>query len=463
MTVTTNDTSWQQLRGRLQDAFLAGMPAQVPRMAWNAEQIFTAQSERLRKLLSHATRHSPFHRRRLAGINVDRVTPTDLRSLPVMTKADMMGALDDVFTDRRLTRSLAEEAIAATANQPVPILGEYLALASGGNSGQRGVFVYDCAALAQYYLLLARPLLAQLDRLGGPPPGGLPIAMVAAASPVHATGLAAAFAGAEMPLRILPAPVTLPVREIVTRLNNIQAPALTGYPTMLARLATEQACGRLHITPQAVTTTGETLRPEIRAAIGDAFHAPVMDNFGCTEGLVGASPPGESDLVFYSDLCIIELVDANNRPVPTGEASAKVLLTNLYNLTQPLIRYELTDIFVRQPTAPGQGHLRARVRGRSSEMLHYAGIDVHPFVLESVLIESPQVQDYQLRQTPHGIDVDAIATAEPDAQALSGRLTRALTRAGLEQPDVRLRLVDHLHRHPQTGKLRRLIPLDPVT
>jgi phenylacetate-CoA ligase len=376
-----------------------------------------------------------------------------------MTKAEMMAALEQVFTDQRLTREHVERALAATGTQPVPILDQYVALATGGSSGQRGVVVYDPAGMTGYALSLARPLLARLRGLGGPPPGGLPIAMVAAASAVHATGLGPAFAGADLPFRFLPVPVTLPLAEIVERLNALQAPVVYGYSSMLARLAVEQRAGRLRIAPLAVTATGETLLPETRAAITEAFRAPVVDNFGSTEGLVGSSAPGDSVLVFNTDLCIVELVDADNRPVPAGVPSARVLLTNLYNLAQPLIRYELTDSFVRQPEAPDHGHLRAHVHGRADEMLHYQGLDLHPHVVRSVMVTSPQILDYQVRQTPHGIQVDAIAAGTADTQALCGRLAEALARAGLSQPHVSIRIVDDLPRHQQTGKLRRFIPL----
>jgi phenylacetate-coenzyme A ligase PaaK-like adenylate-forming protein len=53
--------------------------------------------------------------------------------------------------------------------------------------------------------------------------------------------------------------------------------------------------------------------------------------------------------------------------VPDGTPSAKVLLTNLYNHSQPLIRYELTDQFTRHPADPGSGYLRATVEGRADE------------------------------------------------------------------------------------------------
>jgi hypothetical protein len=145
-------TSWQRLRAELQTALLAGIPEHLQRLAWSAEQLQAAQRDGLRRLLGHAVQHAPFHRRRLAGIDVDRLEPADLSSLPVMTKADMMAALEEVFTDRRLTRELVEVALAATGTQPVPILDQYVALATGGSSGQRGVVVYDPAGTTGYEL-----------------------------------------------------------------------------------------------------------------------------------------------------------------------------------------------------------------------------------------------------------------------------------------------------------------------
>ena len=60
--------------------------------------------------------------------------------------------------------------------------------------------------------------------------------------------------------------------------------------------------------------------------------------------------------------------------VPAGAPSAKVLVTNLYNHVQPLIRYELTDTFIRQPKAAEHGYLRARVQGRNDDVLHYGAV-----------------------------------------------------------------------------------------
>jgi len=374
----------------------------------------------------------------------------------------MMEHLDDVFTDRTLTLGAAERALAATGSEPVLIDERWLVMASGGGSGRRGVFVLDRDALVDFVGCLCRSLVARLRAQGGAPPGGIPIAFVAAASAIHATGAAVALvAGGCLPFRFAGVPVTLALDEIVARLDALDAPLLYGYPTMIARLADEKRAGRLGIAPRVVTVTSETLTPALRSSIAGAFKAPIVDVFGSTEGLVGTTPPDDPVHVFNTDSCIVELVDHDNRPVPDGATSDKVLVTNLFNRVQPLIRYELTDRFTRQPSAAEHGHLRATVEGRADSVLHYAGVDVHPHVLHSVLLGVPAVLDHQIRQTPAGVEIVVVAHGEIDAAAVRRELSRALAAAGLADPDVQLRLAPALERDVHTGKVRRVVPLAP--
>jgi phenylacetate-coenzyme A ligase PaaK-like adenylate-forming protein len=209
-----------------------------------------------------------------------------------------------------------------------------------------------------------------------------------------------------------------------------------------------------------IISTSETLVPEASAAITAAFGAPVVNSFASTEGLMGSSAPGGDVLMFNSDMCIIELVDAGNRPVGPGVPSAKVLVTNLYNLAQPLIRYELADSFVLEPSAGGPGHLLARARGRADEVFHYPAGDLHPHVIRSVMLRSPEVADYQVRQTRTGIEADIIAASGgASTEALRRQLADALAHGGLGQPDVTVRIAGDLPRCAGSGKLRRFIPL----
>jgi phenylacetate-coenzyme A ligase PaaK-like adenylate-forming protein len=168
----------------------------------------------------------------------------------------------------------------------------------------------------------------------------------------------------------------------------------------------------------------------VRARVEAAFGVGVTDQFGSTEGVIGVSAPGDPAMVLASDLAIVELVDDGNQPVPPGTPSAKALVTNLVNLTQPLIRYELTDRFVRQPDADDHGHLRVTVEGRADDLLRYGELVIHPLGIRSALVSTPEVVEYQVRQTPNGIDVAVIAADELDERSLSGRLAVALRRPG---------------------------------
>jgi phenylacetate-coenzyme A ligase PaaK-like adenylate-forming protein len=429
------------LRSALQEGLVASYPELIARTRWDRARIVAHQRERLRSLLRDAIASSPFHARRLRGIDPDDVDPTDLSALPVMTKAQMMEELDEVFTDRRLTRADVEGALAATGDEPLPVLDRYIAFSTGGSSGVRGVFVYDVPAAMGFIGPLSRGLVARIDAMGGPPPGGLAIPLVGARSAVHPTGAAPALtAGGTLPYRYVGVPVGDPVDVIAAHLEELRPAMLFGYPSMLARLAR----AGVRIEPAAVTTSSETLTPDLRAAISEGFGAPIVDVYATTEGLSGMSMPDDDVIALSEDTCIVEVLED------------RVLLTNLENRVQPLIRYELTDRF---SVVSDEGLLRVRVEGRTGDVLRWGEVVVHPLPVRSELVRTPEVHDYQVRQTPAGLDVDVLAPGGVDVEGLRARLARALAAAGLPRPAVTVRAVADLARDPDTGKLARFVAL----
>ena len=238
--------AFDDLRGRIQTDIFAGLPAHFRRLGWASEQLRDWQRDRLRRVLAGAVRHSAFHARRLRGVDAARFELADLPSLPVMTKTQMMDHFDELISDRRLTREAAEGALAATRAEPWPLPGSYLCMATGGSSGQRGIFAYDPPGVAEFVSLIFRARLAALGVTTAAGPLRVPevtFAMVGASSAVHGTVfIPSMLAGS--PIRFANLPVTLPVTEIVGRLNRLQPDGLFGYPSMLARLAAEQQANR---------------------------------------------------------------------------------------------------------------------------------------------------------------------------------------------------------------------------
>ena len=139
---------------------------------------------------------------------------------------------------------------------------------------------------------------------------------------------------------------------------------------------------------------------------------------------------------FAADMCLAELVDDDNNPVPPGMTSAKVLLTNLHNFSQPLIRYELTDRFTRPHATPADGWPWAGIEGRADDIFRYGGVVVHPHVIRSALAGDGAVHEYQVRQTKGGADVNCVTGGRLDTAVLAARLVDSLRQAGLTQPQV---------------------------
>jgi len=341
---TSTGTDTDLLAARMAAAIGERMPGHIERLGWSPGQLAGFQRTRLRALLARAIECSPFHAARLAGIDAARFELADLPRLPVLTKAQMMDSFDDAVTDRRLSRDAVERHLAASAAEPAMLLGEYVCLVSGGSSGLRGVFVQTAEEYAEFIASVLRRSVARARASGGVPAGGMVSGIVAAASPVHSSGMAAAVATGPL-VRLISAPASLPTARIVGLLNAARPPALIGHASKLAELAAEQREGRLRLDLQAITSISEMLTPADRQAITSAFGVPVINMFVSTEGLVGHSEPGGTVLTFASDTCIAECVDDAGNPVAAGTASPRVLITNLHNLTQPLIRYELTDSF----------------------------------------------------------------------------------------------------------------------
>ena len=147
----------------------------------------------------------------------------------------------------------------------------------------------------------------------------------------------------------------LPISQIVDELNAFQPAMLGVYPTILELLIDEQKSGRLNVKPVIIMTGGEYLSDHLRERLSEAFQCYVQTNYSCTEGGTIACECTERHFHIKDDWVIVEPVDKNNNPVPDGVQSDKILLTNLFNYTQPFIRYEVTDRVVmhHEPCACG--------------------------------------------------------------------------------------------------------------
>lgn len=373
-----------------------------------------------------------------------------------MTKDDLMANFDAIVTDPRLTRDIVEAQVERPPDD-LYLFDRYLVIASGGSSGRRGVFVYDWDAFVTFSCQVRRWQI----RNGQAAPA--PWANLWASRGAHVSWVA--FTVFPPPIEMIRIAPTLPLPEIVDRLHAVRPRTLSGYASTLALLAGEARAGRLAIQPEQVMTCGEPLLPEVREEIERVWPVRVFNYYGMSEGPY-AVPCRHGDAMHLpDDLYYIEPVDESGRAVEPGTPAAKLLVTTLYNPTQPLIRYEVTDqvVVVPDPCPCGAQSRRIdQVLGRADDVFTYPdGARVHPLAIRAPLGRHRHVVEYQVLQTARGIQVRMCADGPVDRAALAATLAAGLRDSGVRDPEVTLEEVPELPRQV-SGKMKRFVPRSGV-
>lgn len=437
------------------------------RETWTRARIEAHQSAALARLRAHAYANSPFYREFHAGL-YDR----PLEELPVLTKPMLHEHFNTIVTDPSLDRDAVASHV-QTIRGDERFRDQYIVNATSGTTGDPNYILYSHQ---EWLTVLAS--FSRFERHVGSLRGIMQrpkMAVVASSAPWHLSARVGASVRSSW-IPMLRIDVGRPLETIVRRLNDWQPDVLVTYASMARILAGAQRSGRLQIAPRRIVSTAEVLSPALRRRLRAVWGDIVHDQYGATEGGTFAvectSPLRRSDngerhrrgLHLFEDLFILEVVDEQNRPLPPGQHGDKVLLTVLFNHTQPLIRYELTDK-VRLATEPCscgcQFILIDDIQGRQEDILRFphrrqGTVDVHPMVFYRILDAAPvagwQVIQENGKLTLH-LDDASHKLQEP---ALVKSVSNALEQLNAVVPTITIKRTTGIERSA-SGKTRRLI------
>ncbi len=424
---------------QLMQRLSARVPQLSARSGWSAEQLRAHQQHQLHSLLAHATANSAYYRDVLGPHAADR----PLSELPVLSKATMMERFDDLVTEPRLRRRDLESHLAGP-DAAQPYLGQFRVLTTSGTTGLRGIVVLSEDEALDWIAVGLR---------GGGAMGINPqmrIASIGAPGSLHVTRQlygALESAGPRAPALS----VLTPLPDLIAALNELQPDALIGYASVAGMLADEQLAGRLHIQPTTGFYGAERLTPSIRDRIRTAWGFEPFSAYAATEAPTIALGTLDTGLEIAEDVLLVEVVDENNAPVPPGVPGHKVLITNLINRTQPLIRYELSDAVTLAADASPTGRPYRRIAsidGRSNDTLVLPGRDggdvtIHPTGIATGFLRDPAVQQYQVIYDDTGLHARVVlfstvskSTAAHTLEQLRRALTDAIAGLGAIVPPI---------------------------
>ena len=413
------------------------------------EETLSIRDAAVSRLIRFSRASSPFYAEFHKGLE-----EAPLADLPILTKATIMERFDDLVTERRIRLADVERHLDQLPAQ-LFYLGRYRVCSTSGSTGRRGFFLFDpdewATAIASFRRTAAWCGV-------GYPLFFAPMAVVTSSVPWHM--MAQAGTSLRLPwVRTERFDATETMESLTRRLNELRPRLITTYPSVGRALAKEQLEGRLKIEPGTVFTGSEVLTPAVRSLMERAWGSGrVFNRYGATETGSIAAECASHRLHLAEDLLVVEGVDRENRPVPPGITSDKLLVTVLFRRTQPLIRYEISDRIVFASKVCDCGlpwRVLERVEGRDEEMLRLPATgggtrEVHPVVFEGILDNLPTA-GWQVTSGGNDVTVllagaDGIAT-----DTIREKILAELEKRGIAPASVTVRKVAELSR-TATGK-----------
>jgi phenylacetate-CoA ligase len=195
---------------------------------------------------------------------------------------------------------------------------------------------------------------------------------------------------------------------------------------VMARLSLERG---LHVpTLRGVDTYAETLTPQTRELIRQAWGVPIQDMYSCQElGYIALQCPDHEHYHVQSDSILVEVLDDEDRPCEPGQIG-RVVATSLLNYASPLIRYEVRDYAEPGETCDcGRGlAVIRRIVGRRRNLIALPdGARIWPVLASKAWSSVAPIKQIQLVQkTPHRFEARVVMD-----RALTGEEQTNLTEA----------------------------------
>jgi phenylacetate-coenzyme A ligase PaaK-like adenylate-forming protein len=211
-------------------------------------------------------------------------------------------------------------------------------------------------------------------------------------------------------------------------------------------------------------STSEPLTAESGELVRRAWSISASNFYATTEtGPLGITCE-QGRLHLFEDEAVVEVVDDELRPVADGEQGSRVLVTNLFARTQPIVRLEVSDSLRIDPRPCPCGRpwrVVAEICGRTDDVLLLAGADgrgevrVHP-VAFGALSAVAGMGEFEVVLHDEGLTLRVATDTDEAAQAGAEAVRRRLSELGATVPHIVIERVDDLReqRAALAGKLK---------
>ena len=429
------------------------------------EAVLQFQRRLFQQLLRKVWDESAFYRDYYAshGIREQELAEVTIGDLPFLSKKILMENFDRATTDARLRRSELEQWLDGVRDPKELFHSDFIVMHGSGSSGTTGICVYSRTD----WQVMNGIMATRLPQPENHPAGKTRVAFYRVAHG-HFAGVATALHLSKAVYDTLIVSLLDPADRVIEQLQSFQPHRLTGYSSSVALLAEHAIEGKLHIQPQRIFVSGDLLTKGMEQKIQKAWGAPISNLYGATESLfLAVKNADDEEMTVMDDLNILEILDEENRPVEPGN-EGRVVITNLYNYTLPILRYELGDYVTKgnRPRASGFSSIQGIRPGKAHDSLPIVLDDgardtISPSGLTSFYAAGLERAQFISRR-PDRIQIDYVAKHDID-DAVRREFQRILDMKGASRVAFELRQVSSIASDPETGKVRLVVLQGPQT
>jgi len=432
----------------------------------SVEQLQNLQTKRFKKLLRHVLQYSRFYQRyyKQHGITIKDIDNISVADLPTISKEMMMDHYDDFVCDRFLKRKNIEEFLSRSKDPREKYHNNYTVIHTSGSCGTLSLFVYGPDDWAVIKALVVARVVKPVPHFTRK----IKLSFIGATDG-HYAGVSLASDVPGLLACCLPLSINSPLETLDHNCNTFYPDVVSGYSSGVHLLSQEQLKGNITIRPESIICTSDPLTSEMRHTIKQAFGREPVNFYAGSESLtMAAQCERHENLHLFTDWHIFEAVDGDLRPVAAG-TPGNLLLTNLYNYTQPLIRYQMHDEVVINEQPCGCGSPLPTIRnlaGRQEEFLWFDTADgkrdyLHPIVLVELFVAG--LKKFQVIQTQRNemlMRVIVDGNQETVLAAIRQRMQEIFCGKKLDTTvKLNLEVVQDIPNDPKTGKYKLIIPL----
>ncbi|MGD2247313.1 MAG: hypothetical protein PVF58_02830 [Candidatus Methanofastidiosia archaeon] len=388
----------------------------------NADTLKKIQEKKLRHLVDHAYKNIPLYKKKFKKVHItpsDITTLDDIIKLPLTTKDEIKA----VYPEGACAPGCSEETC--------------LMDRTSGSSGNILNVLYDLKSFDFATAVALRSYIA------------------VGIKPWHKFGMILRRPEEVNPMgtRTFGLSGGLSQRELVHKARERQPYILAGHPhTFVAMAKFMEKEGITDLNPSIILLGGELAYPSAREYIEKIFKGKTFNKYGAFETYSIAWECPHQNMHIDADAVLLEVL-TDGEPAAPGEPG-EVVVTNLWNMAMPFIRYKLDDVAVLQDpddvcscgrTLP----LLKDLKGRCDDFIVLPSGDlIPPLRIAPYFFAVSEIDQFKIIQDAQTHMVIQVVFNTEDTTDIEKTLVSTVYTALKESIDIELDIVDHI---PQTG------------